>query len=93
MLELCGPSGEKLKYMLRDCVVSYHWVRGAGGKDDAGETLSFEQVCFNYRNIEWTYSPQQREDGSGRSVLYGRSNPVYSVEGLFGNDSAQWAAK
>ena len=90
VLELCGPGGEKLKYMLRDCIVSYHWVRGAVGNDDAGETLSFEQVCFNYGNIEWTYTPQQREDDSGRSVLYGRS---YNVEGLFGNDSAQWAAK
>ena len=65
ILELCRAGGEKLKYMeykLTNCIVSS--VR-PGGSAQGAETLPLEEVSFNYGMIEWTYTQQKREDGSG----------------------------
>ncbi len=65
VLELCRAGGEKLKYMeykLTDCIVS---SCRPGGSSGGAETLPLEEVSFNYGKIEWTYTQQQRADGSG----------------------------
>ncbi len=65
VLELCRAGGDKLKYMeykLTDCIVS---SCRPGGSSGGAETLPLEEVSFNYGKIEWTYTQQQRADGSG----------------------------
>lgn len=64
-LELCRAGGDKVKYMeykLSNCIISS--VR-RGGAAQGGETLPLEEVAFDYGKIEWTYTQQKREDGSG----------------------------
>ena len=64
-LELCRAGGDKVKYMeykLSNCIVSSY---RPGGSGHGGETLPLEEVSFNYGKVEWTYTQQKREDGSG----------------------------
>lgn len=71
VLELCRAGGDKVKYMeykLSDCIVSSH---RPGGSSQGGETLPLEEVSFNYGKIEWTYTQQQRTDGSGGGNVAG----------------------
>ena len=65
MLELCRAGGDKVKYMeykLTNCIVSSH---RPGGSSQGGETLPLEEISFNYGKIQWTYTQQKRDDGSG----------------------------
>jgi type VI secretion system secreted protein Hcp len=62
IVEFCRAGGEKLKYMeykLSNCIISCIAVHGGG----EGEPM--ESVRFNYGKIEWTYTKQNRSDGSG----------------------------
>ena len=62
VVELCRSGGNKLKYMeykLSNAIISSVSVGGGGG----GEPT--ESTTFNYGKIEWTYTQQKREDGSG----------------------------
>ncbi len=64
-LELCRAGGDKVKYMeykMSNCMVTS--VR-PGGASQGTETLPQEEVSFNYGKIEWTYTQQQRSDGTG----------------------------
>lgn len=64
-LELCRAGGDKVKYMeykLSNCIITS--VR-RGGAAQGGETLPLEEVAFDYGKIEWTYTQQKRDDGSG----------------------------
>jgi type VI secretion system secreted protein Hcp len=70
-LELCRAGGDKLKYMeykLGNCIVS---SCRPGGSSGGAETLPLEEVSFNYGKIEWTYTQQQRADGSGGGQVAG----------------------
>jgi type VI secretion system secreted protein Hcp len=61
-LELCRAGKDKVKYMeykLSNCIIS-SITNGGGGGGEISESLS-----FNYGKIEWTYTQQKREDGSG----------------------------
>ena len=64
-IELCRAGGDKVKYMeykLTNCIITS--VR-RGGSSQGGETLPLEEVAFDYGKIEWTYTQQKRDDGSG----------------------------
>jgi len=64
-IELCRAGGDKVKYMeykLTNAIITS--VR-RGGSSQGGETLPLEEVAFDYGKIEWTYTQQKREDGSG----------------------------
>jgi type VI secretion system secreted protein Hcp len=64
-LELCRAGGDKVKYMeykLTNAIITS--VR-RGGSSQGGETLPLEEIAFDYGKIEWTYTQQKREDGSG----------------------------
>ena len=61
-LELCRSGGDKVKYMeykLANVIISSVSIGGGGG----GEVS--ESLSFNYGKIEWVYTQQKREDGSG----------------------------
>lgn len=65
VLELCRAGGDKVKYMeykMTHCIISSHMP---GGTSQGGEALPLEEVSFNYGKIQWTYTRQKREDGSG----------------------------
>jgi type VI secretion system secreted protein Hcp len=62
ILELCRAGTDKVKYKeykMTNCIVSSISHVGGGGKEIE------ESVSFNYGKIEWTYTQQKREDGSG----------------------------
>jgi len=62
VLELCRAGTDKVKYMeykLTNCIIS-SISNGGGGGGEISEALS-----FNYGKIEWTYTQQKRDDGSG----------------------------
>jgi len=64
-IEMCRAGGDKMKYMeikLDNVIVGS--VQTAGGSQ-GGEGFPTETVCFNYGKINWTYTQQKREDGSG----------------------------
>ena len=64
-LELCRAGGDKVKYMeykLSNCMITSY---RPGGSALGGETLPLEEVSFDFGKIEWTYTQQKREDGSG----------------------------
>ncbi|MHC1742010.1 MAG: Hcp family type VI secretion system effector [Syntrophobacteraceae bacterium] len=64
-LELCRAGGDKVKYMeykMTNCIIT---SCRRGGAAQGGETLPLEEVGFDYGKIEWTYTQQKREDGSG----------------------------
>ena len=68
IIELCRAGSDKLKYMeykLTNAIVSS--VATGGG--DGGEPQ--ETVMLNYGKIEWTYTQQKREDGSGGGNVAG----------------------
>jgi type VI secretion system secreted protein Hcp len=62
---VCRAGGDKLKYMeykMRNATVSS--VRTVGSVEGISP-LPLEEVAFKYNWIEWTYTQQKREDGSG----------------------------
>ncbi|NQE45516.1 hypothetical protein C5S31_05790 [ANME-1 cluster archaeon GoMg2] len=64
-VEVCRAGGDKLKYMeykMRNAIVSS--VRTVGSVEGISR-LPLEEVTFKYNRIEWTYTQQKREDGSG----------------------------
>jgi type VI secretion system secreted protein Hcp len=68
-LELCRAGTDKLKYMeykMTDCIIS-SVSNGGGGSGEISESLS-----FNYGKIEWTYTQQKRNDGSGGGNVPGK---------------------
>ncbi|KPC50386.1 Hcp family type VI secretion system effector [Amantichitinum ursilacus] len=63
-LELCRAGGDKVKYLevkLEQVVVSKVATNGTTAGADGFPT---EAVSFSYGKIKWTYSQQQRADGS-----------------------------
>ena len=63
--------GEKVPYMeykLTKCIVSSVSVGGGTG------SFPTETATFNYAKIEWTYTQQKRDDGSGGGKTTGSWN-------------------
>ncbi|MEN6320479.1 MAG: type VI secretion system tube protein Hcp [Syntrophaceae bacterium] len=65
ILEVCRAGGtEKVKYYeikMNECIISAY--RPAGNAQSA-ETIPMEEVAVDYGKIIWTYTQQQRKDGS-----------------------------
>ena len=64
-VELCRAGGDKMVYMeykMSNVMISS--VR-RGGSAQGGENVPLEEIGFDYGKIEWTYTQQKREDGSG----------------------------
>jgi type VI secretion system secreted protein Hcp len=72
-IEVCRAGGSQLKYYevkLEQVVVSNVTidkppVNGAANSASATDYVPTESVALNYGKIEWTYTQQKREDGSG----------------------------
>jgi type VI secretion system secreted protein Hcp len=63
--------GDRVPYMvytLTSCIVSSVSIGGGTG------SFPNESVSFNYGKIEWTYTQQKREDGSGGGKTTGSWN-------------------
>jgi type VI secretion system secreted protein Hcp len=71
ILELCHAGVNKAKFMefkLSNCTIT---SCRPGGSVKGNETLPLEEISFNYRKIQWTYT-QVRADGStGEQVTAG----------------------
>lgn len=68
-LSLNRAGGDKVQYMtykMSEVLVSS--VR-PGGSAKGGEALPLEEITFSYGRIEWTYTKQKREDGTGGGVV------------------------
>ena len=70
-IDVCRAGGsDKLKYLeytFTNCVITRVQLN-AGMSLEAGETLPFEEVAFNYEKFEVTYTQQKRPDGMGGGV-------------------------
>jgi type VI secretion system secreted protein Hcp len=63
-LEVCRAGGGQLKYFevtLEEVLISNITLE----KPRDGETVPYERVSLNYGKIEWIYTQQKRQDGSG----------------------------
>ncbi len=70
-LTRAGGGDEKVPYMefkLKKCIVSSASINGGTGD------FSTESVTFNYGMIDWTYTQQKRDDGSGGGKTSGSWN-------------------
>jgi len=76
-IELCRAGGEELKYMeyiLTNSVISEHTVSGPNkiiNPNEEEEILPTEIVKFNFGKIQWSYTQQKRDDGSGGGNVAG----------------------
>lgn len=69
-LEVCRSGGSQLKFYeiaLEQVLISKVEIQshGNGQSADAKDNLPVEAVALNYGTIEWTYTQQKREDGTG----------------------------
>ena len=58
-----------MEYKLTRCIISSVSVGGGGG-----DAMPSESVTFNYGKIDWTYTQQKHDDGSGGGKTTGSWN-------------------
>jgi len=81
ILELWRAGGEKMKYMeykLTNAIISSVKTEVVKVEDSRGRQSEFpiETVGFDYGRIDWTYTPQSREGGTGE----GDNSEGYDIE-------------
>jgi type VI secretion system secreted protein Hcp len=80
ILEVCRAGGsQKVKFYevkMNECIISAY---KPGGSAKGAETIPIEEVNIDYGKIVWTYTQQQRKDGSGAGNIAGGWDRIANV--------------